>query len=163
MVNEKPTGGVPNQSSRRRAKPAEALQIRSQGANLDAISCDARIDRHVRDGHRGRQPNQAAQGEGGGQSPSERYHGGGDRADDAGEDEVGAAAVAPDGEDIGHEAPNGFHDPWDGVEARVELDHRRLDSLDVFPVVIGDDFEERAREALVEAVDEDNAEDEARV
>ncbi|PON68662.1 hypothetical protein TorRG33x02_261420, partial [Trema orientale] len=160
---EEPTGGVPDQRPGGGAKPTQALQIRGQSTNLDAIPGDAGVDRHVRDGHRRRQTDEAAQRHRRGQPSAERDHGGGECADDAGEDEVGAAAVALDGEDVGHEAPDGLHDPGDGVEARVELDHRGLDLLDVFPVVVGDHFEERAREALVEAVDQDHAEDEARV
>ena len=47
------------------------------------------------------------------------------------------STVPHDGENVGQETPNGFQDSRNVVEADVDLAHRRLDLLNVFPVEIG--------------------------
>ena len=69
--------------------------------------------------------------------------------------------VPHDGENVGQE--NGFQYPRNVVEADVDLAHLQLDLLNVFPVEIGDYLEEGVGEALAEAVDEGDAEDEGGV
>lgn len=162
MMNKETTGGIPNQSSGGGAEPTKALQIRRQSTDLDAVPRDARVDRDVGDCHSRRQTDEAGQRRRHRHPAFESHRQGRQRPDDPGEDEVGPAAVASEGEDVGEEAPEGLHDPGDGVEPRIELDGGGLDPLDVFPVIVGDDPEERPGEALVQAVDEDNAGHEGR-
>lgn len=163
MMNKEPTAGVAEESAGWRAEPGEALHVRGQRPDLYTIPGNARINRHIGDGHSGRYPNQATQRHGHRQVPANRHNRSRDRPNNAGGHKVGPPPVAHDGEDVGQETPNGFHDPRNVVEADVELDHRWLDLLNIFPVEVGDDLEEGVGEALAEAVDEGDAEDEGGV
>lgn len=139
------------------------MHIRRQRPYFYTIPSDASINRHIGDGHSGRYPDQATQRHRHRQFSARRHHHRGDRANYAGRHEVGAPSVAPDREDVGQQAPYGLHDPRNVVEPDVELDHGRLDLLDVLPVEVGDDLEEGVGEALAEAVDEGDSEDEGGV
>lgn len=65
-----------------------------------------------------------------------------------------------DREDVGEEAPDGFHDPGDVVKGYVELGGGGAEFLNVLPVVVGGDAEEGGGEAVAEAVDDDDSGDE---
>ena len=162
-INKEATGGVAEKSAGRRAEPGEALHIRRQRPHLYTIPSNARVDRHIGDGHSGRYPYQTTQRHRHRQVPANRDNRRRDRPNYAGGHKIGPSTVPHDGENIGQETPNGFQDPRNVVEADVDLAHRRLDLLNVFPVEIGDYLEEGVGEALAEAVDEGDAEDEGGV
>lgn len=50
MVNEEATGKVTNEGTEAGAEPTEALQIRRERGDLDAVPGDAGVDGDVSDG-----------------------------------------------------------------------------------------------------------------
>lgn len=152
MANKKPAGGEADQSSGRRAESTETLQVRRQRADLDAIPSNTRVDRHVGDCHSRRRADQESQRHRSRQVPVEGNHQRRNCANNSGEYKIRAAAISSERENIGEDAPEWFDDPGNVVQPNVQLDDGGLDFLDVFPVVIGDYFEERSRKALTESV-----------
>jgi len=147
-VHEEPAGEVSDEGAGAGAVPAEALQVRRQLPHLDAVSRNTRIDCDIRDRQRRGHADEAHERGGDGEVPGERDSGGGDDADDAGDDEVGSATVSSDGEGVGEDPPKRFENPGDEVNTDEELNGGGLKLLHVFPVVVRDYLEERAREAL---------------
>uniref|UniRef100_A0A0E0CGW5 Uncharacterized protein n=1 Tax=Oryza meridionalis TaxID=40149 RepID=A0A0E0CGW5_9ORYZ len=80
-----------------------------------------------------------------------------------GEEEVRAAAVAGDGDDVGEQAPDGLDDPGGADEPLVELRRRRLHALHVLPVVPRGDAADGVADALAGPVDGHDGEHEAPV
>lgn len=160
MVNKKPAGGVSDQSSGRRAKSTQTLQVRRQRTDLDAILSNTRIDCHVCDCHSRRRTDQENQRRHGRQIPVQSNHQRRGHTKNTGENKIRPPPIPFDRENIGEDTPDRFHDPRNVVQADVELDDGGLDFLNVFPVIVGDYFEERSRKALTESVNEDHTEDE---
>lgn len=151
-VEKEAGGSVAEKSPSRGAKATEALQISSERTRLNTTTSDTCIDGDVSHGHRRRETDEASHGGGDREVPPERDGERGNRSEGPGGGEVRAAAEAGEGTEVGEEAPEGLHDPWEGVEAGVELHGGGAGSLDVFPVIVGDDSEEGAREPVVESV-----------
>uniref|UniRef100_A0A0D3FXJ3 Enhancer of rudimentary homolog n=1 Tax=Oryza barthii TaxID=65489 RepID=A0A0D3FXJ3_9ORYZ len=80
-----------------------------------------------------------------------------------GEEEVRAAAVAGDGDDVGEQAPDGLDDPGGADEPLVEMRRRRLHALHVLPVVPRRDTADGVADALAGPVDGHDGEHEAPV
>lgn len=79
------------------------------------------------------------------------------------QEEVRAAAVAGDGDDVGEQAPDGLDDPGGADEPLVELRCRRLHALHVLPVVPRRDAADGVADALAGPVDGHDGEHEAPV
>lgn len=79
------------------------------------------------------------------------------------QEEVRAAAVAGDGDDVGEQAPDGLDDPGGADEPLVELRCRRLHALHVLPVVPRGDAADGVADALAGPVDGHDGEHEAPV
>lgn len=77
------------------------------------------------------------------------------------QEEVRAAAVAGDGDDVGEQAPDGLDDPGGADEPLVELRCRRLHALHVLPVVPRRDAADGVADALAGPVDGHDGEHEA--
>lgn len=121
MMDKEPTGKIPNKSSGAGAKPTQALQVRRELLHLNTIPCNTRINRDVSNRKRQRHTNETHQRRHSRKVPFEGDNCGGDNANDAGDEEVGAAPVTVDGECVGEDSPEGFENPWDEVETYVEL------------------------------------------
>ena len=162
-MHEEPAREVSDEGAGAGAEPAEALQVRRQLPDLDAVPRNTRINCDIRDRERRRHAEEAHERGGGGEVPGERDSGGGDGADDTGDDEVGSAAVSSDGEGVGEDSPKRFENPGDEVNTYEELNGGGLKLLHVFPVVVCHYLEEWAREPLPYTVDEEDADHEGRV
>ena len=160
MMNKKSTRYEPNESPSRWTESTQALQVRRQGPHLNAIPRNARINGDVSNSHRRRHPKEANQRRHRRQFLPHCQHNPRHRPDHTGGDEVGSPPVPHDRERVGEDPPEGFEDPRDEVDSDEELDEGRLELLHVFPVVVCDDAEEGSGEALLKAVDEEDAEDE---
>lgn len=74
---------------------------------------------------------------------------------------VRPALVASNGQNVSQKTPRRLQDPWQSIETLVELNRRGLNLLDILPVVIGHDPEERRSESLAEAIYQYDGQDEA--
>lgn len=127
----------------------------------DAVLSNQRVHRHV--GHRRaralRRQRQDRRHDAQLAVEREREHG--RRPNHSGEEEVRAAAVAGDGDDVGEQALDGLDDPGGADEPLVELRRRRLHALHVLPVVPRRDAADGVADALAGPVDGHDGEHEA--
>ncbi|OAY71876.1 hypothetical protein ACMD2_11160, partial [Ananas comosus] len=158
FVDENAAGGVTDEGAEGRDEAGEALHVRRERRLLDAVPRDARVDCHVGDRDRRRHAHEAHQCRDRREAASRR-----DYLRGTCDDEIGAAAIAADGNDVGEDAPDGLQDPGNVVQAHEQLHRRRLRLLHVLPVVVRHDAKERPREPVAQPVDEHDADHERRV